>query len=189
MSISPSRIVPLPRPVVSGRLALLLSAAGGSLLMTLASHVAVPFWPVPLTMQSVTALGLGAVLGPVPAMLAILVWIGEGAVGLPVFATGTGPSVLSGPTAGYILGFLPAAALAGVAARHGWLAKPWTTALAFVAADAVLFAIGVTWLTVLFGWDKALMTGLVPFLIGEALKVGVATAVVTGLAGWRARRS
>jgi len=152
-----------------------LAAPAGSVLMALAAHVAVPFWPVPLTLQSLVALGLGAALGPVAAASAICAWIVAGLVGLPVFAAGAGPAVLLGPTGGYILGFLPAVMIAGFAARRGWFAAAWTAALAFAAADVVLFAAGVAWLAVLVGWRKAIADGLTPFLLGEAIKIGLAT--------------
>lgn len=144
---------------------------------------------MPLTLQSLAVLGLGVVLGPAAAVAAVLAWIVEGAIGLPVFAAGGGPAILAGPTGGYILGFLPAAVIAGVAARRSWLAKPGMAIFAFLAADAALFAAGVAWLAVLFGWRTAIAGGLTPFLLGEALKIGIATLGVTLASSHRPRRS
>ena len=149
---------------------------GGSLLLAIAAHVAVPFWPVPLTLQTFAVLGLGAAFGPAVGAAAVLAWICQGLAGLPVFAAGAGPAVLLGPTGGYILGFVPAAMLAGLAARRGWLGTPVKSALSFLAADAVLFAVGVAWLAVLVGPERAVAGGLVPFVLGEVLKVSLLTA-------------
>ena len=164
-----------------------LAAAAGAVLMAIAAHVAVPFWPVPLTLQSLVALCLGAALGPVAAAASVGIWIAAGVVGLPVFAAGAGPAVLWGPTGGFILGFLPAAMIAGFAARRGWFATVWMAALAFVVADAVLFAAGVAWLAALIGFRNAIAGGLTPFLVGEAIKIGLATTGATLLSGRRSR--
>jgi biotin transport system substrate-specific component len=164
------------RPSSSGVLRALVQVIGGSLVMALAAHVAVPFWPVPLTLQTLAMLGLGAALGPAVGGAAILAWILDGLAGLPVFAAGAGPAVLLGPTGGYVVGFLPAVMLAGLAARRGWLARPITAVLAFVAADAVVFAFGVGWLATLVGFDRAIAGGFTPFLLGEILKIGLAAA-------------
>ena len=177
------------QPSRSTGLQIAAKVIGGSLLVAIAAHVAVPFWPVPLTLQTLAVLGLGAAFGPVVGAAAVLAWITEGLAGLPVFAAGAGPAVLLGPTGGYIVGFLPAAALAGFAARRGWLGTPVRAALSFLAADAVLFAVGVAWLAVLVGWDRAIAGGFTPFLLGEALKVGLLTASAALLHGRRAPRA
>jgi biotin transport system substrate-specific component len=161
---------------------------GGSLLIAIAAHVAVPFWPVPITLQTLAVLGLGAVLGPVVAVGAVLAWIAEGLVGLPVFANAVGPAALLGPTGGYIIGFVPAAAIAGLAARRGWLRAPLSAAIAFLVADVALFALGVGRLAGLIGWDKAIAGGLTPFLVGEALKLSLLTVAALALSGPAKRR-
>lgn len=190
MSISPAPRSSIQRFAAPDRLSRQAAAIlGGSLVMAAAAYIAVPFWPVPMTLQTLAALGLGATLGPVPAALAVLAWIVEGVAGLPVFAAGAGPAVLVGPTGGYILGFLPAALVAGLAARRGWSGAPLKPAAAFVTADAIVFAAGVAWLATLVGWNKAVAGGLTPFLLGEALKVGLATAGVVLLRAPRGPRA
>ena len=155
---------------------------GGSLFMAAAAHVTVPFWPVPLTLQTLVVFGLGAAFGPVPAAAAVLAWMVEGMVGLPVFAAGVGPAVLLGPTAGYVAGFLPAALIAGLAGRSCCRNALWEVAATFMAADTIVFAAGVAWLASHIGWHGAIAGGLLPFLLGEALKIGLATAGTTLLA-------
>lgn len=159
-----------------------LQMVGGSLVMALAAHVAVPFWPVPLTLQSLALLGIGAAFGPLAAAGAVLAWIVEGVIGLPVFAGGVGAGVLLGPTGGYIEGCLPAALLAGLAARPAWRGAALKTVAAFFMAEIVLFACGVSWLAHLIGVDRAVAGGLTPFLLGEALKIGLVTAGALALA-------
>jgi biotin transport system substrate-specific component len=179
----------LPTRTVPSRAARLAAAAiGGSLLIAVAAHLKVPFWPVPLTLQTLAVLGLGAALGSFAAAAAVLAWIIEGVAGLPVFAAGTGPAMLLGPTAGYILGFLPAALIAGLVARRGRRVAPLKALTAFLAADAIVFAAGVAWLATFVGWDRAIAGGLTPFLLGEALKIGLLTAG-TALLGRSAPRT
>ena len=154
----------------------LACVVGGSAILAVAAHVAVPFWPVPITLQTLAVLGLGALLGPSVAVGTVVAYLLEGLCGLPVFAHGSGFAVLAGPTGGYLLGYVPAAFFAGLAARRGWLAKPMSALAAFLLADAVIFVVGVAWLAALFGWEKAVAVGLTPFLIGEALKLALLTA-------------
>jgi biotin transport system substrate-specific component len=94
-------------------------------------------------------------------MLAYLV---EGAAGLPVFAAGIGPAVLVGPTAGYLLGMIVATALVGVARGT------WIRGLAVLAATAWIYVLGAAWLSTFVGFDKAIAVGVVPFLLGDAVK-------------------
>ena len=172
----PARARSAVSPGIIGGSAVVL---GGSALLAVAAHVAVPFWPVPLTLQTLAVLMIGAAAGPRLGAAAVLAYLVEGLAGLPVFAAGVGPAVLLGPTGGYLLGYLLASALAGFAARRGWLASPIRAALAFCAADALVFVVGLARLTGLFGFEKALTIGLAPFLLGEGLKIGLAVALVT----------
>lgn len=156
-----------------------VGALRGSALLAISAYLAVPFWPVPMTLQTLVVLLLGSLAGPGAAVGAVVAYVAEGLAGLPVFSHGGGFSALFGPTFGYIVGFLPAvliAAQAGrpAAGRSGVL----RSALFLTAADAVILACGVAWLTTLIGWQKAVASGVTPFLLGEALKIALATAVV-----------
>lgn len=155
-----------------------LLAIAGSALLALSAKVQVPFWPVPMTMQTFVVLVLGATYGARLAGATVALYLAEGALGLPVFATGSGLAYMAGPTGGYLLGFLAAALIAGFLAERGF-DRRWPTALAaFLIADAALLALGVGWLSALIGWEKALTAGLLPFLPAEALKIALATAVL-----------
>ncbi len=159
----------------------------GSLLLAVAAHVSVPFWPVPITLQTLAVLLIGAMAGPRLAAATLITYLGEGLLGLPVFAQGVGMAALAGPTGGYLVGFLPAAILAGAAARRGWMNGVVRTVAAFVLADALVFVFGLVWLSLALGWPKAVAVGLAPFLLGEAIKISLATAVVELRRGRTAR--
>ncbi len=178
MSLLTSSASPLPTasPGLRGRAATVL---GGSALIAVAAHVAVPFWPVPLTFQTLAVLVLGAIAGPRLGTAAVLAYLAEGIAGLPVFAAGAGPAVLAGPTGGYLVGYVAAAALVGVAGVRGWLGSMPRAVATFCAADALVFGCGLARLATLYGAEKALTVGLAPFLIGEGLKIALAATLVT----------
>ena len=156
----------------------------GTALLTLSAKVQVPFWPVPMTMQTFVVLMLGAVYGPRLGVATVLAYIAEGAMGLPVFVSGAGLAYLAGPTGGYLAGFVAAAYLVGMLAERGFDRRPLTTLVAFLAGTVVLFGLGVVWLSVLFGFDKAIAVGVVPFVPGEVLKIALAVAALP--LAWRA---
>ncbi|MFS2031990.1 MULTISPECIES: biotin transporter BioY [unclassified Curtobacterium] len=175
--------------VVLPRTALVSTAlvVGGALLTAGAAQVSVPLWPVPITGQTLAVLLVGSALGARRGALSMLVYALLGVVGLPVFADGTGgASVLVGPTGGYVVGFVAAAALVGwVAERFG--DRRFTAALlSFVLGTVVTFAAGMAWLAVSLGLDlqHTLEYGLYPFVVGGLAKALVG-AGVTSL-GWTA---
>lgn len=151
----------------------------GSLLLAAAAHIKVPFWPVPMTMQSFVVMLMAASLGARLGSLTVLAYLIEGAVGLPVFAGGAGMAYLAGPTTGYLIGFLLAAIAIGFAADRGWTLNPIECIATFVVGDAVIFAAGTAWLASQIGWESAIAGGLLPFLPGEAVKIALACASLT----------
>ncbi len=161
-----------------------LLVLGGSLFVALLSQVRVQvgFSPVPITAQTLAVLLVGATLGSRRGALAMLTYLAEGAMGLPVFAGAGGAARLVGPTGGYLVGFVVAAFIVGWLAEHGWDRRPITTALAMLAGTAAIYLFGVSWLAILMGSDKALTLGLYPFLVGDALKLVLAMALLP--AGW-----
>lgn len=160
---------------------------GGSVALALSAKVAVPFYPVPLTAQTLVVLLLGTLLGARRGAMAVLAYLIEGACGLPVFAGPLGGlafvTATKGMTLGYLAGFVGAAWVTGRLAERGWDRRTSTTVLAMLAGEAVVFAAGVAWLGVLIGARGALWSGLVPYLPGEALKIAAATLALP--AGWR----
>ncbi len=155
----------------------------GVALLTLASKVQVPFWPVPMTLQTLAVLMIGATGGARLAGATVVAWLGLGAVGAPVFATGAGLAYMVGPTGGYLVGFLLAAVFVGSLADKGEGRSLASALMLLVMGEIVIFAAGTGWLVLLFGPEKALAAGLVPFIPAELLKVAIGTAVLA--AAWR----
>ena len=164
-------------------------AVFGSLLLWASAKVQVPFYPVPMTLQTAVVLLIGVAYGPRLAAGTLLLYLAEGAVGLPVFAgtpeRGIGLAYMVGPTGGYLAGFLAAAVISGWTAersRH-WL----TTALGLLAAIVAIHLLGAAWLATLVGPAKAVSLGVLPFLLGDAVKLALVTAAAeAGLARPRA---
>lgn len=151
----------------------------GSLLITASAKVQAPLWPVPVTMQSLVVLLVGAAYGSRLGAAAVLAYLAQGMAGLPVFAgAGAGPAYMAGPTGGYLLGFLLAAACAGWLAERGWTRGLAGAAAIMCLGHVLLLAPGVAWLAVLFGGSKAVAVGLTPFLAGSAVKAALGTALV-----------
>lgn len=163
-----------------------LVIVGATMLLAVSAKIQVPFWPVPMTMQTFVVLMLGASLGARLAGITVLTYLVEGAVGLPVFAGGAGLAYLAGPTGGYLYGFLVAAVCVGRLADKGFGRSLLTTLACFVIGEVIVFALGAGWLATLIGVDKALSVGLIPFLPGEAVKVALACAVLPTV--WRVAR-
>ena len=150
----------------------------GSILLTLSAKIQVPFWPVPMTMQTFVVLVLGVAYGWRLAGATVLLYLAQGALGLPVFAAGGGPAYMAGPTGGYLVGFLLAAVAVGWLAERGWARSAASTLAALLIGTAIIFACGIAWLSTLIGLPKAINAGLVPFLLSEAVKIALATALV-----------
>ena len=159
-----------------GRSALLVVA--GTLFLTASAKVQVPFYPVPMTMQTFVVLFIGFAFGRRLGALATLAYLVEGAVGLPVFAgtpeKGVGIPYMLGPTGGYLVGFVVAAWTVGALAERGWDRTLLRAAVAALAGLVAVYIPGLVWLGSVIGWDKPVLAlGLVPFLPGEALKLAL----------------
>jgi biotin transport system substrate-specific component len=151
----------------------------GTVLLAISAKVQVPFWPVPMTMQSFVVLVLGMAYGWRLAGATLLLYLAEGAIGLPVFASGAGPAYMAGPTGGYLLGFLLAAVALGWLAERGWDRTILWTLLAMVIGNVLIFLPGVAWLSVLMGdLGAAIGAGLTPFLAATVFKTALAAAVL-----------
>ena len=176
---------------VAGRNALLRNAAVvilGSLLLIASAKVDVPFWPVPVSMQTFAVFLIGLTLGWRLATATVLVYLGQGLAGLPVFAyPGAGPAYFAiSPTTGYLIGFLLAAAVIGWLAERGWDRSVVTAFAAVLVGNVAIYVPGVTWLWAAGHaptWEAAIAGGVVPFLAGDALKMALAAVLV--VAGWR----
>lgn len=159
---------------------------GGSLAIAAAAQlrIALPFTPVPVTGQTFAVLLIGALFGARRGAATVMTYLSLGLMGLPVFAAAPpGPGAILSPTAGYLAGFVAAAWVTGALSERGWDRRPWSTALAMGIGSCVIFAFGVLWLSRFVGWDQVLQTGFLPFIPGDLLKIGLATAILP--AGWK----
>ncbi len=160
-----------------------LIVLGGSLLIALGAQVAVPMWPVPMTLQTLAVVLVGLTAGSRLGAASVLTYLAQGAAGLPVFAGGTaGLVVLAGPTAGFLWGFVALAFAAGWLVERGIARGFWRTLGCTLAVSAALYLPGVLWLTAItpLSLARAAEVGMLPFLAGDAVKAVVAALSVTG---------
>ena len=174
---------------------------GGTMLIAIAAQISVPFYPVPVTLQTLAVMIVGLTFGSRMGALTLMAYLAEGAMGLPVFTNGGSFPSLIGPTAGFLFGFVGMAYLAGLAVEKGLARGVVTTAIAGIVVSALLYIPGVAWPMAIAGmagvsggWvgssaDVIWTYWMSPFLLGDVVKSGVAAMVVSG--GWavvKARR-
>jgi biotin transport system substrate-specific component len=155
----------------------------GTMALAISAKVQVPFYPVPMTMQTLVVLILSAIFGARLGSLTVGVYLMEGALGLPVFASGAGLSYLVGPTAGFLVGFLAAAAGVGYAAEKGFDRSFVASFAVMSLGHVIIFCFGFAWLSALFGPAKAWSVGVAPFIAATVLKTAIAALFVPAL--WR----
>ena len=150
----------------------------GTLLLALSSKVQVPFWPVPMTMQTFKVFIIGMSYGWKLAFSTLVIYLFEGALGLPVFAKGGGLLYLTGPTAGYLYGMTIAAGVIGIFAELGYNNSYFKSLVSLSIATFIIFLCGVGYLGSLIGYDKALAGGLYPFIPSELFKIALAIVLI-----------
>lgn len=156
-----------------------------AVLTALAAQVSVPMVPVPMTLQSLAVVLAGGVLGPRRGVAAMGLYLAAAAIGLPVLSDGRGGlEALTGPTAGYLVGFVLAAWASGEAGRRRWLNRPVAGIAILSAAHLLILLPGAVWLARGIGWSDALAGGFTPFLPGAVVKSAAAWLILA----W-ARRS
>lgn len=183
----PASVNPLVRNIL-----LVLVGTG---LLTLSAKVSVPFWPVPMTLQTFAIMLVAAAYGRWLAVATVLAYLAEGFVGIPVFANTppaiAGPAYFLGTTGGFLLGFVFAAFIVGWAADRGWDRSPIRLGAAMIAGDAVVFLLGFIWLAWFaqlssgaagIGTASAWTNGVANFLLADGLKIAIAALAVP--AGW-----
>lgn len=157
----------------------------GVIVMIVCSQIDVPLPVVPITLQTVGVVLLGVALGPQLATYSMLTYVFLGAIGVPVFADWHfGLTTLLGPSGGYIMGFVPATFVAGWLMQRGFAKNILLSWVAAMASIAVIYAFGLSLLTVYVGWHQALTFGVYPFIIPGAIKM-VALAILAPRL-WRA---
>lgn len=154
-----------------------------SLLTALAAQIVIPVGPVPITGQTFAVLLTGALLGSRLGAAAMIVYLIEGAVGLPFFrAGGAGLAHLLGPTGGYLVAFPAAAFITGAFAEHGWDKRFFSAAAAMAIGSVVILLSGWAWLSFFYTPAYAFQAGVTPFITGDIVKILLAAAVLPS--GW-----
>ena len=169
----------IPRSAINN-VALILS---GAVFTAYAAQLVIPMWPVPITAQTLAVLLVGSVLGATRGAISLIVYFSMGAVGLPVFSAAT--SLSFGPTFGYIVGFIAAAALVGYLSQRGWHKSVAGVLGSFAIANSVIYLFGLPWLAFVLGSLGAAndlvsvsAAGLAPFIIGDVVKMTLAAALL-----------
>lgn len=181
---------PLALTAFSSRSALsraLLVVGGAAFVAVMAqARVGLPFTPVPLTGQTFAVLLTGALLGSRLGAASMLAYVAAGLFGLPVFSGWVGGwAVVSGPTGGYLLGFVVAAFVVGWFAEQGW-DRDYRAVAPMLIGNTLIYAAGLPWLARFVGPDDVIQSGLLPFIPGDLLKLAAAACALP--AGWAAVR-
>ena len=174
----------------------ILLVVAGTMVLAIAAKIKVPFYPVPMTLQTLAVLGIAATYGSRLAVITVLAYLAEGAFGLPVFTNTppavAGPAYFMGPTGGFLLGFVVMAGIVGAAADRGWSRSFPKLFATMIVADVVMLALGFAWLAWFatlssgatgLGVAAAFSGGVAPFLLGDLLKIALAAAAVPAV--WR----
>ncbi len=151
----------------------------GSLILAISAKIKIPFYPVPMTMQTFVVLFLGISLGYKVALATVGLYLLEGILGLPVFSNsperGVGLAYFTGPTMGYLIGFLFACFFASFIKKND---NYLIIFLKLILSVSAIYILGILWLGALIGWDKPIFElGVMPFLIAEIFKITLLTVV------------
>ncbi|MER8853794.1 biotin transporter BioY [Mesorhizobium australicum] len=159
-----------------------LLAIAGTLLLTLSAKTKVMLGPVDISMQTLAVLLIAAAFGMRLGVATLLLYMAEGAMGFPVFQgtpeKGIGIAYMLGSTGGYLAGFVVMAAIVGWAADGGWDRHPIKLFNAMLVAEVVMMVMGFAWLALLIGPEKSWQFGVVPFIVGDLIKVALAASLV-----------
>ena len=153
----------------------------GSIILAVSSKIKIPFYPVPMTMQTFVVLMIGIVFGWKLGLATVSLYLFEGIIGLPVFSgtpeKGLGLVYFTGPTMGYLLGFLVAVYISGKFNYDNNIIKNF---LKLLIATSFIYILGMTWLGNLIGWDKPIFQlGAQPFLLAELFKILIVTFAIS----------
>ena len=153
----------------------------GSIILAVSSKIKIPFYPVPMTMQTLVVLMIGIVFGWKLGLATVSLYLFEGIIGLPVFSgtpeKGLGLVYFTGPTMGYLLGFLVAVYISGKFSYDSNIIKNF---LKLLLATSFIYILGMTWLGNLIGWNKPIFQlGAQPFLLAELFKILIVTFAIS----------
>lgn len=162
----------------------------GIALIALSAKIQVPFWPVPMTLQTLAIAGIAAAYGFRLGLVTVIAYLAVGYMGAPVFAGPVaGPGYLMGPTAGFLAGFVILTAIVGYVADKTQSKNPFVLFGAMLVGDLILFTLGFVWLAYFFvtgsgatlGSDYAWTKGVSPYILGDIFKMALAAALVPAI--------
>ena len=173
--------------LINKKIRFLMIAIMGSIILTISAKLKIPFYPVPMTMQTFVVLFLGVAFGYKIGLATVGLYIFEGLIGLPVFSNspekGTGLVYFMGPTMGYLIGFLVATFLAGY---FNFKTNLFLIFIKLAAIVSVIYILGILWLGNLIGWDKQIIQlGVTPFLLAELFKISLLSLITKGILNFR----
>lgn len=181
----------LPESRAARLAGMVILAIAGSLLMWVSAKIKVPFYPVPMTLQTLALFGIAAAYGMRLGMATIGLYLLEGALGLPVFAgtpeKGIGLAYMFGPTGGYLASYIFAAAIVGYAVDRGLGRNPFKLFGAMLVAEIVILTMGFAWMAYLFGVEKGFAFGVGPFIVTDLVKIALAACLVPAITALFAR--
>lgn len=184
-TLRPLAFLALPREGAARLAVQTLMVVAGTLLLTLSAKTKVVLGPVDMDLQTLAVPLIAAAFGWRMGLATVLLYLAQGAAGLPVFQSspekGIGIVYMLGTTGGYLAGFVVIAAIVGWAADRGWDRNAFKLFGAMLVADVIMMAMGFAWLSTLIGAEKAWQFGVVPFIGGELIKVALASSVVPAI--------
>ena len=149
-----------------------------SLLLILSAKIKVDLYPVPMTLQPLAVLMIAMLCGRNISVAAVSLYLFQGMVGIPVFAYGGGLPYLLGPTGGFLFGFLFASMIIGELADRGWGKQNFKSVFAMLTGLTVIYVFGIFQLSILKGFDFAIINGLKPFIVGDLYKLILAALIL-----------
>ncbi len=150
----------------------------GTLLLAISAKIQVPFWPVPMTMQTFVIFLIGMTYSVRLSFITVALYLFEGAIGLPVFASGGGIVYLTGPTSGYLYGMLIASVVISYLANIGFSNSYFKSLISLIIGSIIIFLLGILYLGSIIGYEKAIEAGLLPFIPSELFKIALAVALI-----------
>ena len=150
----------------------------GTILLAISAKIQVPFWPVPMTMQTFVIFLIGMTYSVRLSFITVSMYLFEGALGLPVFASGGGIAYLVGPTSGYLYGMLISSVVISYLANLGFSKTYFKTSISLLIGSFIIFLFGILYPGSIIGYEKAIIAGLLPFIPSEIFKIALAVSLI-----------
>ena len=153
----------------------------GTILLAISAKIQLPFWPVPMTMQTFVIFLIGMTYSVRLSFITVSMYLFEGALGLPVFASGGGIAYLVGPTSGYLYGMIISSVVISYLANLGFSKTYFKTCISLLIGSFIIFLFGILYLGSIIGYEKAIIAGLLPFIPSELFKIALAVSLIPSI--------